>query len=231
MPAIMLTDALLRSAAPGKKLVELWDARVSGLCLRVSPGGVRTWTFRYRPKDSASFKRLALGRYPEVGLSLARQRAQEKRVEVAGGADPQGERKAKREAQRGAMSFDALANDYLERFARLHKRSWVNDQIYLRAHVRPVWGPRPANRISRADAATLLDTIAKTARPPRTARKASFRGFSIGRSNPDCLKSIPSPECPSGPRKRRRIAFSRPMKSESYGQPSTATGRSRRCVF
>ena len=74
MPAKMLTDALLRGqdAAPGEKLRELWDSRVSGLCLRISPGGARTWTFRYRPKDSTSFKRLSLGAYPEVGLALAR---------------------------------------------------------------------------------------------------------------------------------------------------------------
>ena len=161
MPSVLLTDALLRSIKPGEKLIEYWDTRVSGLCLRISPGGVRTWTFRYRPKDSTSFKRLSLGRYPEVGVSLARQRAQEKRVEVAGGADPQGERKAKRAAS--ALTFDSLADDYLERYAKPRKRSWANDALYLRAHVRPTWGPRPATRISRADAAALLDTIAKAA--------------------------------------------------------------------
>ncbi len=161
MPAVLLTDALLRSIKPGEKLKELWDSRISGLCLRVSPGGACTWTFRYRPKDSTSFKRLSLGRYPEVGLSLARQRAEEKRVEVAGGADPQGERKAKREAS--ALTFDSVADAYLERYAKPHKRSWANDALYLKAHVRPAWGARPANRISRADAATLLDAIAKAA--------------------------------------------------------------------
>jgi hypothetical protein len=163
MPAMTLTDALLRSFAPREKLTELWDARVAGLCLRVSPGGVRSWTFRYRPKDSASFKRLGLGRYPEVSLALARERAEARRVEVAGGADPQGERKAKREAERSALTFDALADEYLERYAKPHKRSWENDALYLRAHVRPAWGPRPAKKIGRADAATLLDAIAKAA--------------------------------------------------------------------
>ena len=163
MPAIMLTDALIRAAKPGEKPSELWDSRVSGLCLRIMPTGVRTWALRYRARDLVSFKRLSLGRYPEVGLSLARQRAQEKRVEVAGGADPQGERRARREAEGRALPFGALADMYLERYAKPHKRSWGNDALYLRAHVRPAWGERPANRISRADAAVLLDTIAKAA--------------------------------------------------------------------
>ena len=162
MPAVMLTDALLRGGQARRKALELWDSRVSGLCLRIMPTGVRTWTFRYRARrTSSSFKRLSLGRYPEVGLSLARQRAQEKRVEVAGGGDPQGERQAKREAV--CPPFDALADAYLERYAKPRKRSWANDALYLRAHVRPAWGERPANRISRADGAALLDNIAKTA--------------------------------------------------------------------
>jgi integrase len=161
MSSVLLSDALLRSIKPGEKLIEYWDTRVHGLCLRVSPGDVRTWTFRYRPMASTSFKRLSLGRYPEVGLALARQRAEEKRVEVSGGGDPQEERKAKRAAS--ALTFDSLADDYLERYAKPRKRSWANDALYLRAHVRPTWGQRPATRISRADAAELLDTIAKAA--------------------------------------------------------------------
>ena len=163
MPVTTLTDALIRTAAPPEKLTELWDTRVAGLCLRISPGGIKTWTFRYRPKDSISFKRLGLGRYPEVGLAKARERAEEKRVEVSGGADPQGQRRAKRTAERSALTFNALADDYLERYARAHKRSWANDALYLRAHVRAAWGDKPANRITRADAASLLDAIAKTA--------------------------------------------------------------------
>jgi hypothetical protein len=161
MPALLLNDAMLRAIKPGEKLAELWDVKIPGLCLRISPTGVRSWTFRYRPKDSVSFKRLGLGHYPEVGLALARARAQEKRVEVAGGADPQGERRAKRSPS--ALTFDSLADDYLERYAKQHKRSWANDALYLRAHVRLVWGSRPANRITRAEAAALLDNIAKSA--------------------------------------------------------------------
>jgi Arm DNA-binding domain len=81
---------------------------------------------------------LALGQYPSVGLALARARAEEKRVEVSAGRDPQGGRRTKRDAERVALSFDALADAYLERYARVHKASWRNDELYLKAHVRPV---------------------------------------------------------------------------------------------
>ena len=191
MPAILLSDAMLRALSPGEKLIEFWDKRVPGLCLRISPGGARTWTFRYRPEDLRSFKRLGLGRYPEVGLALARARGEEKRVEVAGGADPQGERKATREVERRALTFNALADAFLEPYACVHKASWRNDELYLKVHVRPVWGEKKAKTIGRADAAALLDAIARTA--PTSANRvqsvlSKLFNWSIGSA---FWKSIP----------------------------------------
>lgn len=169
VPSLLLSDAFLRNVAAGEKLTEFWDQRVPGLCLRVTPGGVRTWTFRYRPKDSSSFKRLGLGRYPEIGLALARERAERKRVEIADGGDPQGERRAKREAETRALTFGALADQYLERYAKAHKASWKNDKLLIDAHVRPAWGDRKAGKLARGDAAALLDEIAK--RAPTSANR------------------------------------------------------------
>lgn len=169
MPSIQLTDAFLRSVAPSEKLTEYWDKRVRGLLLRVSPGGKKTWSFRYRAKGSATFERMPLGHYPEVGLALARERAQEKRVAVAGGADPQGERRAAKEAATKAQTFNDLADAYLDRYARIHKASWKNDAVLLKAHVRPAWGARKAAKITRGDAAELLDEIAR--RAPASANR------------------------------------------------------------
>jgi integrase len=162
MPTVLLTDAMLRNLAPGEKLIEYWDARVSGLCLRVPPSGVRSWSFRYRPKGAVSRPRVPLGHYPEVWLALARSRAEALRVEVAGGGDPQGERAARRDEDRKALLFNDLADQFIERYAKPQKKSWRNDELYLRVHVRPVWGGRKAKSLSRADAAALLDEIAKT---------------------------------------------------------------------
>lgn len=163
MPSQVLTDAFIRALKPGDKLTEYWDAKVSGLCLRVMPTGVKTWTFRYRPKGSASNKRPRGGRYPEVGLSAARAWAEALRVDVAGGGDPQGERRLKREAEGRALTFDALADAYIDRYAKPNKASWEQDELFLRAHVRLAWGCRKAGKITRAAAAALLDEIAKKA--------------------------------------------------------------------
>jgi integrase len=162
MPTVLLTDAMLRNLAPGEKLIEYWDARVPGLCLRIPLSGVRSWSFRYRPKDATSRPRVPLGHYPQVGLALARSRAEAFRVDVAGGGDSQGARTARREEDRKAFLFNDLADQFIERYAKPLKKSWRNDDLYLRVHVRPAWGGRKTKSLSRADAAALLDEIAKT---------------------------------------------------------------------
>ena len=193
MPAILLTDALLRSTAPGEKLTELWDARVSGLSLRVSPGGVRSWTFRYRPKDSTSFKRLGLGKYPEVGLALARERAEKKRVEVSGGGDPQGARKAKREAERGALSFNAVADAYIERYAKPQKRAGERCSSCSGRMFDPSGGRNRRTRLRGPRPPSCSTRSRRLRRHPRTERKASSGRLFNWAIECGYLRSIRSP--------------------------------------
>jgi integrase len=121
--------------------------------------GVRSWTFRYRPHSGAAFRRITLGRYPSLSLVEARAAAERVREQVRSGADPQQDRRADREALRAApekLTFDALADLYIERYARRQKASWKNDEGYLRTNARPAWGKRDAASITSQDAARLL---------------------------------------------------------------------------
>ena len=165
MPTETLTDARIRIAAPPQTgILELWDGKTSGLCFRVMKSGVRSWTFRYRPHSGAAFRRVTLGRYPALSLVEARAAAERLRDRVRAGADPQQQTRADRELQRAApaqLTFDALADLYIERYAKRQKASWKNDEGYLRANARPVWGKREATSITRQDAARLLfDVVA-----------------------------------------------------------------------
>jgi integrase len=164
LPVETLTDARVRSAAPPKTgILELWDGKTSGLCFRVMKSGVRSWTFRYRPHSGAAFRRVTLGRYPALSLVEARAAAERLRDKVRTGADPQQQTRDDREALRAApdLTFDALADLYVERYAKRQKASWKNDEGYLRANARPVWGKREATSITSQDAARLLfDVVA-----------------------------------------------------------------------
>jgi integrase len=167
LPLETLTDARVRSAAPPEMgILELWDGKTSGLCFRVMKSGVRSWTFRYRPHSGAAFRRVTLGRYPALSLVEARAAAERVRDQVRTGADPQQEKRADREALRTApekLTFDALADLYIERYAKRQKASWKNDRGYLRANARPVWGERDAASITSQDVARLLFDVVDVA--------------------------------------------------------------------
>lgn len=82
----MLTDAHCRNATcpPDKKRARLTDA--AGLYLEISPGGSKRWFLKlYRDGKET---RLALGSYPDVGLTAARRARDAAKLKKADGIDP-----------------------------------------------------------------------------------------------------------------------------------------------
>lgn len=152
-------------AAPKAGILELWDEKCGGLCLRVMKSGTRSWTFRYRPQGSATFRRVGLGKFPKLGVADARIQAERLRGAVREGDDPSEQKRAAREAVREAnngLTFDGMCDLYLERYAKPRKASWKNDENYLAKHARPALGERVAALITKQDAARLLfDVVAK----------------------------------------------------------------------
>lgn len=90
----MLTDAQCRNAvcSPGAKRERLADS--SGLYLEVSPSGSKRWFWKYR-KDGKE-GRMALGSYPDVGLTAARKARDAAKLQKAQGVDPVQARKVER---------------------------------------------------------------------------------------------------------------------------------------
>ena len=74
-----LTDAAIRSFKPREALYTVGDATCPGLCIRITSKGVKTFAFAYRNKG------LTLGRYPDLALTRARERANDARKLVANG--------------------------------------------------------------------------------------------------------------------------------------------------
>jgi integrase len=163
MPTSNLTAALVERLvhAPRGFRVEHWDAKTPGLCLRLGPGGHASWSFRYRPHDGG-YQRHTLGTWPAVGLADARAHVSQLRAEIFRGGDPQRDRMDKRAAADDALTFETVAQRYLDEYARRHKASWKNDESYLK-RPRVAWGKRAVSSITDDDAAALLDEIATTA--------------------------------------------------------------------
>ncbi|NVO29327.1 DUF4102 domain-containing protein [Donghicola sp. C2-DW-16] len=81
---------------------------VSGLLLRITPTGGRSWVLR--TTIGKKRREIGLGAFPDVKLSKAREKAREAKERIAAGADPIEERKAARAAlaaaQRRGLTFE-----------------------------------------------------------------------------------------------------------------------------
>jgi integrase len=90
MPATIPETAIAaatRQAAAIRRRVALNDPGQPGLCLRITPGGIRTWSWVGRD-TKGRVRRFGLGRYPAIGLREARAEARAMAEEVRKGADP-----------------------------------------------------------------------------------------------------------------------------------------------
>ena len=87
MASHLLTDVLVRKLRPQEgRQFEVFDSKVPGLAVRVSPKGTKTFTLLYRAGRRA--RRMTVGRYPLLSLAEARARAERALREVSEGRDP-----------------------------------------------------------------------------------------------------------------------------------------------
>lgn len=151
------------------------DGTVRGLELRINPDGVKTWTLRYR-NIAREQRRLKLGVYPRLTLSKARETANRLLRDVDAGHDPQAAREAVRAqaAQAKKDSIDALCADYLERHAKIRKRTWRADQHKIDRVILPAWKGRPVTAITRRDCRELVQAIADRGAPIQANRVAAL---------------------------------------------------------
>ncbi len=102
--------AVKRAAGSGKRL-DISDATLPGLRLRLTPSGGRSWVLACRD-TLGGMRRFPLGDYPAMGISEAREAARSMRADVRKGADPVAEARRKRiigqEARDGIGTLTAV---------------------------------------------------------------------------------------------------------------------------
>lgn len=118
-----LTDIAIRSAKPGAKPIKLSDG--SGMFLLVTPAGGKLWRLKYRVDGKE--KLLAMGAYPEVGLSDARKRREDARALLAQGKDPSREKQKDKLRSRiqAADTFRVIADEYCAKRRRDGVKGWA----------------------------------------------------------------------------------------------------------
>ena len=150
-----LTDSAVRAFKPGLKQYRVADG--GGLSLVIHPQGGKYWRQRYRRPVSGRAADLALGTYPDVTLRTARERSLEARRLLADGIDPGHQKKARKRAESGADTLEAVAREWHE-----HKKGGWSDNYAecvirrLEINVFPWLGDYPVDKIT---ASALLEVL------------------------------------------------------------------------
>lgn len=144
MPKI--TKTTVDNEPIGDKEKFVWDDEIKGFGLKVFPTGVKSFIYQYRTPEGQT-RRLTIGKYTDsLTADQARKRAKECAHEVFSGRDPQGEKKARRQA----ITVNELLDDYLasEAFKAKAESTRKIDQGRIDRHLRPLLGKEIADKLT-----------------------------------------------------------------------------------
>ena len=107
---------------PEKGVITYFDTGFRGLKLYVTANGVKT--FFVRKMVNGRDERFILGQYPDLSIQNARDKALLTLSDLANGRNPNEEKKANRAEQK----LGDLFIEFMERYSKKEKKSWVYDQ-------------------------------------------------------------------------------------------------------
>jgi integrase len=166
MPQIELTDRFCQSAKPkSARQTDYFDTVVKGLCLTASAGGTRTFYLHYSRPIDGKRRRLKLGRFPEIKLAKAREKARTARGEIGQGNDPVADKRA----HAASLAVSDLVENYIARHAAT-KRSGDEIARRLRKNVKDVIGSVKLSDLHRRDITRCLDAVKDRGAPVEANR-------------------------------------------------------------
>jgi hypothetical protein len=167
--------------APTGKRPIYWDPLVSGLGLRVTDAGSKTFIVMRRV-DGGKLVNHAIG--PSGGWLLkdARDEARKVLLTLAGGKTP---RQAKaEEAERRGPTFTAVAEDYIRRHVKRNLKT-AKDRREVEARIRRElvgrWGDRPIAEIRNRDVVRMVDEIIDAGGDPKPGSRLRSGGPNAAR--------------------------------------------------
>jgi len=185
----MLNDTKLRQSKSRERDYKLTD--FDGLHVLIRPNGSKLWRLSYR--FGGKQKQLALGAYPIVTLSEARQKRDAARKVLAAGRDPGLERRLEKiAAAAGGNAFREVAEELLQKQIREGQdENTIQKKRWLLAPAYETFGDRPVGDITAPE---LLHALRKfeqrgrfeSARRLRTVAGMVFRyAIATGRASRD----------------------------------------------
>lgn len=136
------------------------DTKVSGLHLRISSTGIKTFSVFKRIRGGNP-ERITLGRFPDMTIDQARRKTMEINLAIADGRSPaEAKRKLKSE-----LLFSELFEEYLERHSKPKKKTWTEDLEKYKNHIEKPLGKRKLSEIDRAAISLIHSNITKAGHP------------------------------------------------------------------
>lgn len=201
MPSKKLSALFVERVRPPESgRVDYWDTQVSGLGLRVSRTGRKTWNFMYRWAGEQI--REKVGTYPTLSLGEARKAAGGIKKQVELGIDPKEQARKRLAMYDPEQRLDKIAQEFIERYAKPRNKSWKETLRILERDMLSKWADRPIKTIERREVIQLLDEIVERGAPIMANRVlAQVRRFfnwcverGILDSSPATNIRAPSPE-------------------------------------
>jgi integrase len=167
-----LTDTGIRSYQPRAKQYAIGDAACPGLCLRVTPGGIKTFAFAYRNKATGKVTWLTLGRYPDVPLARARELTNDARKVAADGRTPILPKAEHIEAQKKIKTYAEVVELYYDAKLTALRTGNATRRTLQRVGRVYRWNERPIASITDDDAGAILFDIAERRGKKATANQS-----------------------------------------------------------
>jgi integrase len=164
MARLKLTKRVIDDIQPGDKDAYYWDTDVTGLALKVTPKGRKTFFVQYRAGGrGAPTRKYSLGKFGETTLHKAKGEATRILGLRAEGRDPAEERQSARR-KTTSDNFAEIAEDFLTKHASQNRTVDETTRI-LKRDVLPAWGKRSVHQIGKRDVNDLLDAAVDRGSP------------------------------------------------------------------
>lgn len=161
--SVKLSKRVIDSVQPIKGQDQwLWDAELKGFGLRVRPSGRKVYIVEYRPGGGgrkAPKRRYTIGSHGSPWApDTARTEAKRILGLAAAGKDPAADRTEAR--RREGDTVEALAEAFIEKYAKREQRSWQETERVLKRDINPAIGRKLIDDVTRQDVVRLIDTVA-----------------------------------------------------------------------
>lgn len=179
-----LSEKVVRDAEPIEgRDYQIFDTEVRGFAVCIYRGGGRAFTIDYR--HAGRQRRMTFARWPEWGVTAARERAKKLRREIDAGGDPL--------AMRGAIREAPRVSDLIARYIEVHlphlaDHNAADQRSMMEKFVRPDWGKKLVTEVSSYDVELLLTKVAAgRARPSK--EKPNNRARKLQGSKPTPVRA------------------------------------------